>query len=398
MDYNNAIFKDLDSMGVTTKFPRLIIEPPNIEPSNNDQINTDPIPAKKPRKSKKQPLMKADKNNNPVKAPKPPKLPKEPKQPTSTTAKPFLTYAQKMKQWREAKERRLKAEQEQAQQTLLTTPITQVEQIDLVLQIVQSEQTKQTEQSPKIIEKDIFKSSLQLTTLKTPQITELLPEIAEIISSQKAMHNLTIDYIKNTPPAHNQTIENYYWFYTTYMSGFNNNGAIVSARDFTLLTKAYGYEFDKYSYSYKWMLYLSRNKLLNAGDYDKIPYSKSLDELDVFITGLPRFELAQMEVETIYLVTDGKYVKIGRTQQEFEERLKELQTGNAYTLSKLAIFTAPVILNIENRVHHVLCAKSRAREWFNLTPDDIEAIAVILSKLEVQVTPISLPPYPRMVI
>ena len=77
----------------------------------------------------------------------------------------------------------------------------------------------------------------------------------------------------------------------------------------------------------------------------------------------------------IYLISDGKFIKIGKSVNP-NRRLKQLQTGSNEKLSLLAIYDRPDYM--EKRLHHLLRGfKSRLKsEWFYF-PDQKQMLNLI---------------------
>lgn len=74
----------------------------------------------------------------------------------------------------------------------------------------------------------------------------------------------------------------------------------------------------------------------------------------------------------IYLITDGSFFKIGRTNKDAVKRLKELQTGNS---SKLELLQSVAVCNpsqVESTLHRRYSYCQHINEWFDLTPQDVE--------------------------
>jgi len=69
--------------------------------------------------------------------------------------------------------------------------------------------------------------------------------------------------------------------------------------------------------------------------------------------------------ESVYLQTDGEFIKIGRTKRSESRRRRENQTGNPRVLTTLA-----VIPNASEKALHERFAADRVRgEWFRISPD-----------------------------
>ena len=77
---------------------------------------------------------------------------------------------------------------------------------------------------------------------------------------------------------------------------------------------------------------------------------------------------------SIYLVTDGKYTKIGATSYAVQKRLFELQTGNAKKLKLVYEYKVKNKLSTEAFLHEKFKNKNVLGEWFELSFEDIEYI------------------------
>jgi hypothetical protein len=74
----------------------------------------------------------------------------------------------------------------------------------------------------------------------------------------------------------------------------------------------------------------------------------------------------------IYLIGDGKYVKIGYTSGDVSKRLSNLQVGSVAELTVLSQF--PGERDDEARLHAEFSDRRVAGEWFILTPDEVAGI------------------------
>lgn len=73
----------------------------------------------------------------------------------------------------------------------------------------------------------------------------------------------------------------------------------------------------------------------------------------------------------IYLIFNGNgQYKIGYTKRSPEERLNELQTGNAETLTLIKIFETNRAKEIEKILHRRYKAYQTSGEWFQLPPGE----------------------------
>lgn len=72
---------------------------------------------------------------------------------------------------------------------------------------------------------------------------------------------------------------------------------------------------------------------------------------------------------TVYLISDGDYVKIGHTVRDIEQRLSEIQTGSPHPI-KLINFIPGADMSVERELHQKF-ADLRLRsngEWFMASP------------------------------
>ena len=74
----------------------------------------------------------------------------------------------------------------------------------------------------------------------------------------------------------------------------------------------------------------------------------------------------------IYMIGDGKYVKIGYTGGDVSKRLSNLQVGSVAELTVLSQF--PGERDDEARLHAEFADRRVAGEWFILTPDEVAGI------------------------
>lgn len=75
---------------------------------------------------------------------------------------------------------------------------------------------------------------------------------------------------------------------------------------------------------------------------------------------------------SVYVVTDGKYFKIGYTDGAVEARVASLQTGNANRL--VLVFQVEGCRVLEKKLHTDFQAKRVSGEWFDLSNSDLRAI------------------------
>jgi hypothetical protein len=66
--------------------------------------------------------------------------------------------------------------------------------------------------------------------------------------------------------------------------------------------------------------------------------------------------------------------KIGITKRDVKQRLKELKTGNAATLSIVNVFESKWAFKIESNLHISYDTKriEGSKEWFSLNKEDVE--------------------------
>ena len=77
---------------------------------------------------------------------------------------------------------------------------------------------------------------------------------------------------------------------------------------------------------------------------------------------------------SIYLITDGKYTKIGATSYNVKKRLNELQTGNAKLLKIIYSYKVNNKMSTEKFLHKMFEEKNVLGEWFELGFEDINYI------------------------
>lgn len=76
----------------------------------------------------------------------------------------------------------------------------------------------------------------------------------------------------------------------------------------------------------------------------------------------------------IYLVTDGKYTKIGGTSYAVRKRLNELQVGNAKKLKLVGSYKVQHKISTEGSLHSDFAGKRVLGEWFLLDEMDVYKI------------------------
>jgi len=85
--------------------------------------------------------------------------------------------------------------------------------------------------------------------------------------------------------------------------------------------------------------------------------NKNIQEEIVYVIGIDRIP--------------GTY-KIGRTKKDVNARMKELSTGQPYTLYKVLIIRTTNAAALETYLHQRYKEKKISREWFDLEYPDIE--------------------------
>ena len=75
---------------------------------------------------------------------------------------------------------------------------------------------------------------------------------------------------------------------------------------------------------------------------------------------------------SVYVITDGKYFKIGYTDGAVETRIDTLQTGNPNRL--ILVYQMAGSRALEKELHGIYAAKRLSGEWFDLTNKDLKEI------------------------
>ncbi len=83
--------------------------------------------------------------------------------------------------------------------------------------------------------------------------------------------------------------------------------------------------------------------------------------------------------EGIYIITDGEYCKIG-IATDIEQRVKQLQTGNARKLEVLHYEKVRNAKKIESKLHKKMKHKRLSGEWFDIDDDGIDYIRDYIKK------------------
>ena len=76
---------------------------------------------------------------------------------------------------------------------------------------------------------------------------------------------------------------------------------------------------------------------------------------------------------TLYLISDGTYLKIGVTQKgKIAKRLQSLQTGNPHALVCVFFVDIQDALALELSLHRKFQKKRLKGEWFNVTREEVK--------------------------
>lgn len=91
-----------------------------------------------------------------------------------------------------------------------------------------------------------------------------------------------------------------------------------------------------------------------------------------------------MPKKKIYLIQESQtqLFKIGITKKDVKERVKELQIGNASTLSVIHEFPTNYNFKLEKAMHAHFKPKKVNSEWFELTFDDVKEFLNTCKKYE----------------
>lgn len=86
----------------------------------------------------------------------------------------------------------------------------------------------------------------------------------------------------------------------------------------------------------------------------------------------------------IYLICDpmADTYKIGRTNNNVEKRLKQLQTGCSSELFVLNYYETNYPVQLEKFLHRKFISKRQLNEWFKLDSDDITSFSNICKHYE----------------
>lgn len=81
-------------------------------------------------------------------------------------------------------------------------------------------------------------------------------------------------------------------------------------------------------------------------------------------------------MKKIYLIEcdqeDGKIYKIGVTQKNISERIKELDTGNPKKMRVVSEYITEYPYKVETFLHHVYDSKQVKGEWFKLNQSEVK--------------------------
>ena len=80
------------------------------------------------------------------------------------------------------------------------------------------------------------------------------------------------------------------------------------------------------------------------------------------------YECRDTFIGHVYFISDGQYVKVGKTRGAVDQRIKGLQTGNVRALVLLATINAQywIIRNLEPELHDWLSDFKVRNEWFDI--------------------------------
>jgi hypothetical protein len=81
----------------------------------------------------------------------------------------------------------------------------------------------------------------------------------------------------------------------------------------------------------------------------------------------------KLKVGTVYLLRSGKtdYYKVGMTDQDVENRIYTMQTGNPERIEIIYTLETSMYLEIERTIHRMLSPYSYSGEWFKIVEEDI---------------------------
>lgn len=82
----------------------------------------------------------------------------------------------------------------------------------------------------------------------------------------------------------------------------------------------------------------------------------------------------------VYVLKAGEYYKIGITSREVSKRIRDMQTGNPYTIECIAEYNIDSAITVERVLHNKYTCKRLSGEWFNLDTDDLSDIAKICNE------------------
>lgn len=73
----------------------------------------------------------------------------------------------------------------------------------------------------------------------------------------------------------------------------------------------------------------------------------------------------------VYLLTDGKFFKIGVTRGSIEKRIKKLQTGNPDNITIVNYHLTEYPFKLESFLHTKHAQQKINNEWFDLSSNDV---------------------------
>ncbi len=80
----------------------------------------------------------------------------------------------------------------------------------------------------------------------------------------------------------------------------------------------------------------------------------------------------------VYLIGDGRFLKIGETSGCPTQRMRELQTGNANRLSLVAVFECGDRKELEAYLHSEFSGVRVGGEWFDISVEQVIELADML--------------------
>lgn len=110
---------------------------------------------------------------------------------------------------------------------------------------------------------------------------------------------------------------------------------------------------------------------LERENFKSLSFNKITQQIEEYLL---KKEKVSDNKGSIYLVTDGKYTKIGATSYNVNKRLSELQTGNAKKLKLIYSYKVKNKFTTESFLHDLFKEKNVLNEWFELSFKDIDKI------------------------